>query len=146
MRGAKVGGGIGVTADGHVTVLNRAAALMANLASDRPHGSTIDSLPASLRGQLSATLAEGRGRVNVESTVVCGDSRAIPIVSSTTAFPHANSTPLGAVIVFTDLTRLKALETEKRRAERLASLGALASGIAHEIKNPLVAIRTFAEL
>src|SRR5206468_653907 len=41
---------------------------------------------------------------------------------------------------------LKDLEREKRRAERLASFGALASGVAHEIKNPLVAIRTFAEL
>jgi signal transduction histidine kinase len=38
------------------------------------------------------------------------------------------------------------LEAEKRRAERLAAFSAMASGIAHEIKNPLVAIRTFAEL
>jgi signal transduction histidine kinase len=52
----------------------------------------------------------------------------------------------GALIVFSDLTRLKELEHEKQRAERLASFGALASGVAHEIKNPLVAIRTFAEL
>jgi signal transduction histidine kinase len=48
--------------------------------------------------------------------------------------------------VFSDLTQLKDLEQEKRRVERLASFGALASGVAHEIKNPLVAIRTFAEL
>jgi signal transduction histidine kinase len=52
----------------------------------------------------------------------------------------------GALIVFSDLSRLKELEHEKQRAERLASFGALASGVAHEIKNPLVAIRTFAEL
>jgi signal transduction histidine kinase len=37
-------------------------------------------------------------------------------------------------------------ESEKRRAERLVSFGAFARGLAHEIKNPLVAIRTFAEL
>jgi signal transduction histidine kinase len=37
-------------------------------------------------------------------------------------------------------------EAEKRRAERLVSFGALARGLAHEIKNPLVAIKTFAEL
>jgi len=48
--------------------------------------------------------------------------------------------------VFSDLSKIKALENEKRRAERLASFGALVSGIAHEIKNPLVAIKTFAEL
>jgi signal transduction histidine kinase len=49
-------------------------------------------------------------------------------------------------MVFGDITHLKELEADKRRAERLASFGSLASGIAHEIKNPLVAIRTFAEL
>jgi signal transduction histidine kinase len=49
-------------------------------------------------------------------------------------------------VVFSDVGRVKELEREKRRAERLAAFGAFASGIAHEIKNPLVAIRTFAEL
>jgi len=38
------------------------------------------------------------------------------------------------------------LESQRRRAERVAESGALSAGIAHEIKNPLVAIRTFAEL
>lgn len=38
------------------------------------------------------------------------------------------------------------VEAEKRQSERLAAIGALAAGIAHEIKNPLVAIKTFAEL
>ncbi len=41
---------------------------------------------------------------------------------------------------------LTLLETQRRRAERVAESGALSAGIAHEIKNPLVAIRTFAEL
>ncbi len=53
---------------------------------------------------------------------------------------------LGAVAVVSDLTPLKELEVERRRAERLAYFQALASGIAHEIKNPLVAIKTFSQL
>jgi signal transduction histidine kinase len=68
------------------------------------------------------------------------------MMSSCSAFRRNDGTINGAVIVFSDLTTLKQLEAEKRRAERLAALGALASGLAHEIKNPLVAIRTFAEL
>lgn len=42
--------------------------------------------------------------------------------------------------------RMLLVERERRRAERLAATTALAAGIAHEIKNPLVAIKTFAEL
>ena len=52
----------------------------------------------------------------------------------------------GAILAFNDLSQIKALEEEKRRIERLASIGAFMSGIAHEIKNPLVAIKTLAEL
>jgi signal transduction histidine kinase len=53
---------------------------------------------------------------------------------------------LGAVAVVSDLTPFKELEVERRRAERLSYFQALVSGIAHEIKNPMVAIRTFAQL
>lgn len=74
------------------------------------------------------------------------DGHDIPLVCSTATLKHTHGSTHGALMVFSDLTRLKDLEREKRRAERLASFGALASGVAHEIKNPLVAIRTFAEL
>jgi signal transduction histidine kinase len=67
-------------------------------------------------------------------------------VYSTAPLKDKHGSTHGALIVFSDLSRLKELELEKQRAERLASFGALASGVAHEIKNPLVAIRTFAEL
>jgi two-component system sensor histidine kinase AtoS len=53
---------------------------------------------------------------------------------------------VGAVAVVSDLTPLKELEVERRRAEQVAYFQALASGIAHEIKNPLVAIKTFTQL
>lgn len=43
-------------------------------------------------------------------------------------------------------TEKKSIEAEMRRADRLASLGTLAAGMAHEIKNPLVALKTFTQL
>jgi len=45
-----------------------------------------------------------------------------------------------------DVTELKRLEAEMRQSERLAALGTLAAGMAHEIRNPLSAIKTFVQL
>jgi two-component system sensor histidine kinase PilS (NtrC family) len=46
----------------------------------------------------------------------------------------------GGVWVFQDLTRIKALEEEMKRREWLATIGELAAGMAHEIRNPLAAL------
>ena len=55
--------------------------------------------------------------------------------------------PPGArLIVFQDLTKLRRAEEELRRADRLAELGALSAELAHEIKNPLAAMRGSAQL
>jgi PAS domain S-box-containing protein len=47
---------------------------------------------------------------------------------------------LGAVVVFRDISERKALEERVRRSDRLASIGTLSAGIAHEINNPLTYI------
>ena len=72
--------------------------------------------------------------------------QAIPFACSTARLSGSHDAPVGAVAIFTDLSRLKELESERRRAERLASLEAIASGLVHEVRNPLVAVRTFTQL
>jgi two-component system sensor histidine kinase PilS (NtrC family) len=47
---------------------------------------------------------------------------------------------LGLLVAFQDLTEVKALEEQLKRADRLAAVGRLASGLAHEIRNPLASI------
>ncbi|MGH9881454.1 MAG: two-component system sensor histidine kinase NtrB, partial [Pyrinomonadaceae bacterium] len=47
----------------------------------------------------------------------------------------------GAVIAFQDLTHIRALEETSRRQDRLAAIGRMAASIAHEIRNPLAAMR-----
>lgn len=46
----------------------------------------------------------------------------------------------GTVLLFQDLTELKALELQLKRSERLAAMGRLSAGIAHEIRNPLACL------
>ena len=95
---------------------------------------------------LRETLIEGKAYSQLEISIQTQDGLPLPLVCSTASLAGKDGSTHGALIVFSDLTRLKELEYEKQRAERLASFGSLASGVAHEIKNPLVAIRTFAEL
>lgn len=54
--------------------------------------------------------------------------------------------PIGAVMFFKDLTHVEQLEERERLRDRLASLGEMAAGIAHELKNPLAGIEVMAGL
>ena len=55
-------------------------------------------------------------------------------------------TPQEIILNLHDITELKKLETSIRQSERLAELGTLAAGMAHEIRNPLSTIKTFVQL
>jgi PAS domain S-box-containing protein len=137
---------IAVSGDGIVTLFNSAAARLTGLDPKQIKGSSFQALPATLAAPLSLTLNDSSPSTQVETAIEGRAGRRTPVICSTSPLSDREKTVLGAVAVFSDLTHLKRLESEKQQAERLASIGALASGIAHEIKNPLVAIKTFAEL
>jgi PAS domain S-box-containing protein len=137
---------IAVSGDGVVTLFNSAAARLTGIDPKDIKGTSFQALPATLAAPLSLTLNDSSPRTQVETIIEGRAGRRTPVICSTSPLNDRERSILGAVAVFSDLTLLKRLESEKQQAERLASIGALASGIAHEIKNPLVAIKTFAEL
>jgi signal transduction histidine kinase len=139
-------GVITISASGNVVLSNSTAERLTRMPSDALRHLTVEGLPEGLATQLKATLSDGQPRLQTETTLFSSGDRRIPLVSSSSALKDDRGRIIGALVVFSDLSNVKALENEKRRAERLASLGTLVSGIAHEIKNPLVAIKTFAEL
>jgi PAS domain S-box-containing protein len=139
-------GVVAVDAEGEVTLFNPAADRMIGQWAGALRGGSASALPPALAHSLIATLQDGLPQLHVESMIPQPSGRPTPIVLNTSPLTDDEGRVLGAVVVFSDLTKLKELEGEKRRAERLAAWSALAAGIAHEIKNPLVAIKTFAEL
>jgi PAS domain S-box-containing protein len=140
-------GVMAVSHDGLLTMINEAGARLLGVAATGVLGCpTTRLIPSGLGLPLLETLTGKTIYTNYETMLTPASGRSLPIVLSTSVLRGRNDEPAGAILVFNDLSRVKALEEEKRRIERVASIGAFISGIVHEIKNPLVAIKTFAEL
>jgi len=137
---------VAVTDTGTVTLFNSAAERMTGLAASDAKGSPVVALPPELAEPIEATLRDSQARLQAETAVRHRSGKLTPAIYSTSTMRDRSGAIFGVVAVFSDLTRLRELEIEKRRTERLASIGAFAANMAHEIKNPLVAIKTFAEL
>jgi len=68
------------------------------------------------------------------------DGTEIFLGFSTSPMKDADGTVIGNVVIFQDLTPVKQMEERIRIADRLAGVGELAAGLAHEIRNPLASI------
>ena len=55
-------------------------------------------------------------------------------------------TKIGQILIFTDLTHLKAIESQIELRDRLSSLGEMSAGIAHELRNPMAVIAGYTKL
>jgi PAS domain S-box-containing protein len=139
-------GVIAIGGRGRITLFNRAAEQLTGVLASTARGQPLSCLPAPLARVLAATAEDGQSRSQVEFALPDAAGQLLPLVCSTSPLLTLREQAAGAVAVISDLSRLKELEQEKRRAERLASLEAIASGMVHEIRNPLVAIKTFFQL
>jgi two-component system sensor histidine kinase HydH len=69
----------------------------------------------------------------------------VPLALSITPIMGADKSCQGAVIILRELREIKQLEEKVRRSEKMAAIGKLAAGVAHEIRNPLSSIKGFAQ-
>jgi two-component system nitrogen regulation sensor histidine kinase GlnL len=74
------------------------------------------------------------------------DQETTPVRVSSSVIRGHRGDLRGALLLVSDMTTIKRLEDQVRRTDRLSSLGTLSAGMAHEIKNPLVTIKTFTQL
>jgi two-component system, NtrC family, sensor histidine kinase PilS len=127
-----------VTVDGggRVTFLNRAAEIITGLEDGKVRGLKADELFAAFQPQ--------SGRDETEYLNARGEKLRLGY----SAFPLVgrDGARLGQAVIFQDLTELRAMEEKVRRATRLADLGEVAAGLAHELRNPLASMTGSIEL
>jgi len=73
------------------------------------------------------------------------DGDEIPVGFTINQHLSLSGEAIGKIIIFRDLTKVYRIQEEMLKMDRLVSLGKLASGIAHEIRNPLAGIKTTAQ-
>ncbi len=134
-----------VTLDGTITSINEAACDILGIAAPAAIGQPLAERIPGLRPVLEEAGPVGSVRRHeVDAVRVDGMHRRLGI-SATPLSDHTGQV-IGRVIHFQDLTELRRMEQQVQRSERLASIGRLAAGIAHEIRNPLASISGSVEL
>jgi len=86
---------------------------------------------------VARTLETGERFKGLESTLTRADGTTVPIGISSAPVSDSAGKKLGAVAVFSDLTEIKLLQRKVLQTEKMASIGQLAAGVAHEINNPM---------
>jgi len=94
---------------------------------------------------LMETLTQEKGISHIEVELK-RDGESLWLIAGTSLLIGGEGKTIGALVIFQDITQIKSLEEKLRQADRLAALGILSAGLAHEIKNPLSAIKTFVQL
>ena len=135
---------IATDGEGILTAFNQTAeAILGRRAGDVLGKRAEEILPGSCQ-EIVRQLADDRRIVEREIDCTVHEGRMIPMEVIATTLHEDDGAFLGRVILFRDMTEMRRLKQEVIRSQRLASLGSLAAGVAHEIRNPLSSIKGFA--
>lgn len=141
-----IDGVITVDNQGMVTMFNPAAQKITGYplekAIGKPYSNIFDD--QNFDSPLLDTLANGVDHIGIETDFpVAG--KILQLSSSTSHLKNHQGEIIGALVIFKDLTSQKKMQRVIQQTERLLALGELMAGVAHEIRNPLTAVRGFVQ-
>jgi PAS domain S-box-containing protein len=142
-------GVIGINTLGMITHFNRAAAEITGFSRDEAIGKPYkDVFFRSIcdASNLFDVLHSGKEQTRDEKAMWRKDGYPVPVWFQTALLKDPKGHAIGAVEIFSDISRLKALEEQVQHTKTMAALGEMAATVAHEIRNPLGAMGMWAAL
>jgi PAS domain S-box-containing protein len=143
------GGLLVIDKSGNITFSNKAAQDLLEYSYDELNGMAVENLfkmKEDARHFVEVLINFNKKFRNKEYDFVTKSHRIIHIGLSTAHFKDEYNQYEGVIILFKDLTEVKQLKKQIERMDRLALLGELSAGIAHEIRNPLAGIKAAAQI
>jgi len=126
-----------------ITKMNSAAARILQLNAASALGRRYDEIfREPLKGILDGKKTIERGELRYSTDT----GKKLHLGLAITPLLNSAKETIGRLMVFTDLTELKALESQAELRERLSSLGEMSAGMAHELRNPMAVIAGYTKL
>ncbi len=134
---------------GRVVWLNQAAEELTGFSGSQIAGRAVGEVfapPSPLSSLVAKTADLGRSHADFDATLTRADGGRLTVSAVASLVSNPRGENRGVVLVLRDLSRVRELEEQLQRSDRLAALGILAAGMAHEVRNPLVGVRAAAQL
>jgi len=130
--------------EGRIFTFNVAAQEITHYAEETIRGKDATILFPDLKEHVIQTLTalqKGENSPRFETSCLTSEGMRLRLGYSISPLSTEHGDTTGMVITFQDLTQVRSLEETSRRQDRLAAIGRMAASIAHEIRNPLAAMR-----
>lgn len=133
---------VATDSNGNIQIFNRVAEEILGIDEQETAGKTPSTvLPLPLADLVRRSEENFREAQRKEIILKGRDGRSRSLLLAAMSIVDAEERQVGTMLLIQDLSEVKKLEEELKRNERLAALGEMAAGVAHELRNPLSSIK-----